>query len=158
MEHGDWKQAYNKLLLDWFSKLQDISQDLYPVLSDSQNCCSLGFTSSNRPKSPTYKAFQTSGTPGFASTLSARLVICTHLPSKIHCGRLQHPMRFDRSSSILDRSATSILNKHLLYLLERRMRTDRPRSHKYPVARTLNSVSAVTVTVTQGKPSRCLCG
>ncbi|KZP17634.1 hypothetical protein FIBSPDRAFT_864625 [Athelia psychrophila] len=132
----------------WSTKLQDISQDLYPVLSDSQNCCSLGFTSSNRPKSPTYKAFQTSGTPGFASTLSA--------PKST--GRLQHLMRFDRSSSILDRSATSILNNHLLYLLERRMRTDRPRSHKYPVARTLNSVSAVTVTVTQGKPSRCLCG
>ncbi|KZP27328.1 hypothetical protein FIBSPDRAFT_853559 [Athelia psychrophila] len=127
-------------------KLQDISQDLYPVLSDSQNCCSLGFTSSNRPKSPTYKAFQTFGAPGFAPTLTKST------------GCLQHPMHFDRSSSILDRSATSILNKHLLYLLERRMRTDRPRSHKYPVARTLNSVSAVTVTVTQGKPSRCLCG
>ncbi|KZP29118.1 hypothetical protein FIBSPDRAFT_851963, partial [Athelia psychrophila] len=109
-------------------KLQDISQDLYPVLSDSQDCRSLGFTSSNRPKSPTYKAFQTASAPGFASTLSARLVICTPLPSKIRCGRLQHPMRYDRSSSILDRSATSILNERLLYLLERRMRTDHPRS------------------------------
>ncbi|KZP02442.1 hypothetical protein FIBSPDRAFT_880342 [Athelia psychrophila] len=64
-------------------KLQDIGQDLYPVLSDPQNCLSLAFTSSNQPKYPTYKAFQTSGAPGFASTLSARLVICTPLPSKI---------------------------------------------------------------------------
>ncbi|KZP02224.1 hypothetical protein FIBSPDRAFT_880487 [Athelia psychrophila] len=54
-------------------KLQDIGQDLYPVLSDPQNCLSLAFTSSNQPKYPTYKAFQTSGAPGFASTLSARL-------------------------------------------------------------------------------------
>ncbi|KZP23095.1 hypothetical protein FIBSPDRAFT_859042 [Athelia psychrophila] len=65
-------------------KLQDMSQDLYPVLSHSQNCLSLEFTSSNWLKSPTYKAFQTSGAPGLASTLSAGLVICTPLPSKIH--------------------------------------------------------------------------
>ncbi|KZP05661.1 hypothetical protein FIBSPDRAFT_877267 [Athelia psychrophila] len=86
-----------------------MSQDLYPVLAHSQNCLSLEFTSSNRPKSPTYKAFQTSGAPGFASTLSSH----------------------------------------------------RPRSHSissYGPSTASLCVSAVTVTVTQGKPSCCLCG
>ncbi|KZP09996.1 hypothetical protein FIBSPDRAFT_873034, partial [Athelia psychrophila] len=55
-----------------------------PVLSDFQYCRSFAFTSSNRPISLTYKAFQTSGALGFASMLSARLVICTPFPSKIH--------------------------------------------------------------------------